>query len=53
MAASVTSVYDVLDIIKNEVDVLCAKENVSPLLVWLVLRQQADYQLLLLSNSDD
>ena len=50
MTATVTSVYDVLDTIKNEVDCLCAKENVSPLLVWLVLRQQADYQLLLLSN---
>jgi len=53
MTATVTSVYDVLDTIKNEVDILCAKENVSPLLVWLVLRQQADYQLLLLSNPID
>jgi len=53
MVATVTNVYDVLDIIKNEVDVLCANENVSPLLVWLVLRQQADYQLLLLSNPED
>ena len=53
MTASVMSVYDVLDTIKNEVDVLCAKENVSPLLVWLVLRQQADYQLLLLDNPID
>lgn len=53
MAASVMSVYDVLDTIKNEVDILCAKEDVSPLLVWLVLRQQADYQLLLLSNPTD
>ena len=53
MTATVTSVYDVLDTIKNEVDVLCAKENVSPLLIWLVLRQQADYQLLLLSNPTD
>lgn len=53
MAASATNVYDVLDTIKNEVDVLCAKENVSPLLVWLLLRQQADYQLLLLDNPID
>jgi len=53
MAASVTSVYDVLDTIKNEVDILCDKENISPLLVWLVLRQQADYQLLLLGNPQD
>jgi len=53
MTATVTNVYDVLDTIKNEVDCLCAKENVSPLLVWMVLRQQADYQLLLLSNPTD
>ena len=53
MTATVTSVYDVLDTIKNEVDILCAKEDVSPLLIWLVLRQQADYQLLLLSNPTD
>ena len=31
MAASVTNVYDVLDVVKNEVDCICAKENVSPL----------------------
>jgi hypothetical protein len=53
MVASVTNVYDVLDTVKNEVDVLCAKEDVSPLLVWLLLRQQADYQLLLISNPTD
>jgi len=53
MTASVTNVYDVLDTIKNEVDILCAKENVSPLLIWLLLRQQADYQLLLLDNPID
>ena len=53
MAASVSNVYDVLDTVKNEVDVLCAQENVSPLLIWLLLRQQADYQLLLLSDPID
>ncbi len=53
MAASVTPIYDVLDVVKNEVDCICAKENVSPLLVWLLLRQQADYQLLLLNNPED
>ena len=53
MVASVSNVYDVLDTVKNEVDILCNRENVSPLLVWLLLRQQADYQLLLLSNPVD
>lgn len=47
MAASVPPIYDVLDVIKNEVDCICEKENVSPLLIWLLIRQQADYQLLL------
>ena len=51
MAASVSNVYDVLDRVKDEVDELCKQENVSPLLVWLLLRQQADYQLLLQTNS--
>jgi len=53
MAASVSNVYDVLDCVKQEVDELCKQEEVSPLLVWLLLRQQADYQLLLLSNPSD
>lgn len=53
MAASVSNVYDVLDSVKNEVDVLCAQEDVSPLLIWLLLRQQADYQLLLLQESNN
>ena len=50
MAGSVSNVYDVLDCVKNEVHILCKQENVSELLVWLVLRQQADYQLLLLKD---
>ena len=53
MAASVSNVYDVLDCVKQEVDELCKQESVSPLLVWLLLRQQADYQLLLLQESKD
>ena len=53
MAASVSNIYDVLDTVKNEVDCICAKENVSPLLIWLLLRQQADYQLLLQQESKD
>lgn len=53
MAASVTKVYDVLDCVIDEVAELCKQESVSPLLVWLLLRQQADYQLLLLKNSTD
>ena len=50
MAASVSTVYDVLANVNQEVEELCKQEAVSPLLVWLLLRQQADYQLLLLQN---
>jgi hypothetical protein len=53
MAASVSNVYGVLDCVKQEVEELCKREAVSPLLVWLLLRQQADYQLLLLNNPID
>ena len=53
MTASVSNVYDVLDCVKREVDAICKQEGVSPLLVWLLLRQQADYQLLLLNNPAD
>ena len=53
MAASVSNVYDVLECVKQEVEELCLQESVSPQLVWLLLRQQADYQLLLLSNPTD
>ncbi len=53
MVASVSNVYDVLDCVKQEVEELCNAEAVSPLLVWLLLRQQADYQLLLLKNPID
>lgn len=51
MTASVSNVYDVLENVKQEVEGLCTQEAVSPLLVWLLLRQQADYQLLLLQDS--
>ena len=50
MAASVSNVYDVLNCVRNKVEELCVEEDVSELLIWLLLRQQADYQLLLLNN---
>ena len=53
MAAPVSSVYDVLDCVRNKVEELCVEEELSPLLVWLVLRQQADYQLLLLQDTNE
>ena len=53
MVAKVSGVYDVLECVEGAVEHLCKEENISPLLVWLLLRQQADYQLLLLKNPID
>ncbi len=53
MAVSVGNVYDVLECVKQEVEELCKQEAVSQQLVWLLLRQQADYQLLLLKDSNN
>ena len=52
MAASVSNIYDVLECVKYDVKKLCRDEEVSELLVWLLLRQQADHQLLLLQESN-
>lgn len=52
MTASISNVYDALENVKVEVKELCKQEGVSELLVWLVLRQQADYQLLLLKDQN-
>ena len=50
MATKVKSVYKALDAIKTDVALLCEDETVSPLLVWLLVRQQADYELALLAQ---
>jgi hypothetical protein len=52
MAVSVSNVYDILECVKAEVKELCKQQQVSPALVWLLLRQQADYQLLLLKEKN-
>ena len=46
MTAQVSTVYHLLDYIKQQVDCICEEEGLSPLLFWLLLRQQADYELL-------
>ena len=53
MAASVSNVYLLLELVHEEVEELCSQETVSPLLVWLLLKQQADYQLLLLKETNN
>ena len=46
MAAKVSTVYHLLDYVKGRVDYICEEEGLSPLLFWLLLRQQADFELL-------
>jgi hypothetical protein len=53
MAAPVSNIYAVLEGITDQVEELSKQDKVSPLLVWLLLRQQAEYQLLLLQNPID
>tara|TARA_R110001592_G_scaffold132125_1_gene346372 strand:+ start:187 stop:348 length:162 start_codon:yes stop_codon:yes gene_type:complete len=53
MAAPVSNIYDVLECVKQEVEELSKQDKVSPLLIWLLLRQQAEYQLLLLQHPTD
>ena len=53
MAAPVSNIYAVLEGITDQVEELAEQDKVSPLLIWLLLRQQAEYQLLLLQNPID
>jgi len=51
MSSKVANIYEVLDHIKHQVSDVCEEEHVSTLLMWMLLRQQADYELLLLTES--
>ena len=53
MAAPVSNIYAVLEGITEQVEELSEQDEVSPLLVWLLLRQQAEYELLLLQHPTD
>ena len=50
MAARVHSVYNVLDTLRADIVDVCKAEGLSPDLLWLLIRQQADYELLLLAE---
>ena len=52
MAAQVKSVYDVLDQLKSDIETTCEEHGLSSLLMWMLVRQQADYQLLLLQEAE-
>ena len=50
MTAKVNNVYAVLDRLKDDIEDTCRDEGVSQLLLWLLVRQQADYEMLLIQE---
>ena len=50
MTAKVNNVYNVLDRLKDDIEDTCREEGVSQLLLWLLVRQQADYEMLLIQE---
>ena len=53
MAESVNNIYSVLDRIKAEITTACEQYEISPELFWVLVRQQADYELLLMTTTDE
>ena len=53
MAESVNNIYSVLDRIKAEINSACEQYEISPELFWVLVRQQADYELKLFSDITD
>ena len=50
MTARVNSIYQVLDALKADIEAVSTSEGVSKDLLWVLVRQQADYELLLLAE---
>jgi hypothetical protein len=50
MTARVNNIFQVLDSLKADIDAVSVSEGVSPDLLWILVRQQADYELLLLAE---
>ena len=50
MTARVNSIFQVLDALKADIDAVSVSEGVSHDLLWILVRQQADYELLLLAE---
>lgn len=53
MAESVNNIYSVLDRIKAEINSACEQYEISPELFWVLVRQQADYELLLMTTTNE
>ena len=50
MTARVNNIFQVLDSLKADVEAVSLSESVSQDLLWILVRQQADYELLLLAE---
>ena len=50
MTARVNNVFQVLDSLKKDINAVSLSEGISQDLLWIMVRQQADYELLLLAE---
>ena len=50
MTARVNNVFQVLDSLKKDINAVSLSEGISQDLLWVMIRQQADYELLLLAE---
>ena len=50
MTARVNTVFQVLDTLKADIKDVSQTEGISQELLWVAIRQQADYELLLLAE---
>ena len=52
MTARVNNVFQVLDSLKKDINAVSLSEGISQELLWVAIRQQADYELLLLADPE-
>ena len=50
MSARVNTIFQVLDTLKADIKDVSEVDDISPELLWIMIRQQADYELLLLAE---
>ena len=50
MAGRVHTIYQVLDTLKSDVLSVCEDEGISLDLFWILVRQQADYELKIIAE---
>ena len=52
MTARVNTIFQVLDTLKADIKDVSQTEDISQELLWVAIRQQADYELLLLAGPE-